>query len=220
MPRLTRLHQTSLEGQPGLPGRTPDPGCNRVFISCALETDRFPHAGVSKVRLSRTAVPVSHSLGGGAEHAHGILLRNRILGPGAMSNQMPRGSGHNVYACRWCSSISHTRQRHKGVTCLLRRALMAPVSQQAHRVRPIVFSSLHWSVFFMMSICFSRMPSYALLQMSRPILRVIFFAYVWIALNAHLCREYSTDNNNSGPETSVSSCRVRRLAGRYRFVTL
>ena len=48
VPRLTRLHQTSLEGQPGLPDGEPDPGCNRILVCCALETDRFPHAGVSK----------------------------------------------------------------------------------------------------------------------------------------------------------------------------
>jgi hypothetical protein len=115
----------------------PDPGCSRILVRCALETDRFPHAGVSKARLSRTAVPVSHPLGGGAEHAPCLFVRNRSWGPNTVSNQTPRGSGHHVYACRWCSSVSVLRQRHKGMACVMRLALMAPVSPHAHRVRPM-----------------------------------------------------------------------------------
>jgi hypothetical protein len=89
-----------------------------------------------KVRLNPTAIPVSPSLGGGAEHAHSLLIRDRYSGPDAVSNQTPWGSGRDVYARRWCSSVSVMRPRHKGMACLLRLTRMAPVSPHAHRVRP------------------------------------------------------------------------------------
>ena len=107
-----------------------------LLVSCALETDRFPHAGVSKVGLTRLGIPVSQSLGGGAEHAASLFIRNRTLGPDAVSNQTPRGSGHDVYAGRWCSSVSGLRQCHNGMACVMRLARMAPVSLHAHHVRP------------------------------------------------------------------------------------
>jgi hypothetical protein len=119
----------------GCPAK-PVPNCNYLRDNCALETDTYPHAGVSKVRFSRTAVLVSHSLGGGAEHAQSLFLRNPILGPDAVSNQTPRGSGRDVYTGRWCSSVSLVRQRHKGMACVMRLTRMAPVSPHAHRVRP------------------------------------------------------------------------------------
>ena len=124
-----------------------DPGCSRRLVCCALETDRFPHAGVSKVGLSRMAVPVSHSLGGGAEHGSFLFFRNRMSGPNALSHQTPQGSGMmpdrsqpGVYACRGCSSVSRKRRCHTGLACLSRPARTAPVSPQAPRVRPIVVS--------------------------------------------------------------------------------
>ena len=59
------------------------------------------------------AVPVSYSLGGGAEHAHCPFIRNQSFGPNGMSNQCARGSGHNVYARWWCSPLPAQRD---GVT--------------------------------------------------------------------------------------------------------
>ena len=82
-------------------------------------------------------IPVSDSLGGGAEHVHCMCIRNRYWGPNAVSNQMPRGSGCDVYARWWCSSVSDLRQRHKVMACVMRLTRMAPVSPQAHCVRPI-----------------------------------------------------------------------------------
>jgi hypothetical protein len=136
----------------------PDPSCNRIVICCALETDRFPHAGVSKVRLSRKAVPVSRSLGGGAEHAQALFVWNHMSGPNAMSNQMPRGSGHSVYARLWCSSVSVMRQRHKVVACLSRRARMAPVSPHAHRVRPLILGHSPGVSCLVSTHAFQRLP--------------------------------------------------------------
>jgi hypothetical protein len=136
-----------------------EPSCRCLLDKGALETDRCPHTGVSKVGLSRMAVPVSCSLGGGAEHAHCLFIRNRTSGPDAVSNQTPRGSGHDVYARQWCSSVSQSRQRHKGMTCLSRLAHMAPVSPHAHRVRPI-FVEHSIGVSFLSSVdVFQKMPS-------------------------------------------------------------
>ena len=79
-PGLTRLHQTAIEGQPGLPGRKPDPSCNSPHVCCALETDRCPHTGVAKVRLTPKGILVRHSLGGGAEHAQSQCHPESIFG--------------------------------------------------------------------------------------------------------------------------------------------
>lgn len=46
-----------------------------------------------KVRLSRLTIPVSYSLGGGAEHVQCLCIRNRYQGPKALSNQTAQGSG-------------------------------------------------------------------------------------------------------------------------------
>jgi hypothetical protein len=39
------------------------------------------------------AIPVSQSLGGGAEHAQSMFIRNRSSGPDAVSNQSHGGPG-------------------------------------------------------------------------------------------------------------------------------
>jgi len=145
-----------------------------------------------KVRLTLTGIPVSHSLGGGAEHGQCLCIRNRYWEPNAVSNQMPRGSGCDVYARRWCSSVLHSRQRHKVMACVLRLTRMAPVSPQTHCVRPIsVVHPIGVYVFTQITLfkdALPGIPKVSLCWCPEP-----HSTCVGIPLDARRCREYPFD---------------------------
>jgi hypothetical protein len=60
----------------------PDPNCNYLRDNCALETDRFPHTGVSKgeAQSSRLSQLVIRS--GEGQNTHNVCFPGSIFGAG------------------------------------------------------------------------------------------------------------------------------------------
>jgi hypothetical protein len=148
-----------------------------------------------KVGLNLMVIPVRQSLGGGAEHAQCLFVRNRYSGPNAVSNQTPRGSGPDVYARWWCSSVSAMRQRHKGVACVMRLPVWP---QLAHTLTAfaLFLSCTPWvSLFFSSRVFNDYLP-----EILGEMLCCRFAAHsggVWIPLDAARCREDTSDIDDS-----------------------
>jgi hypothetical protein len=93
----------------------------------------FPAA--QGVWLSRTAVRVSRSLGGGAELVRHLLGRHH-LGPNEVSNQWVRGSGLMSTQTGGARRAPCRAPASQWDGLRMRLAVRAPVSPHAHRVRP------------------------------------------------------------------------------------
>jgi hypothetical protein len=99
----------------------------------------------------------------------------------------------DVYARRWCSSVSGSRPRHKGVACGARPARTAPVSPHAHRVRP---SPQHHSIGVVFSFSCGQRTLLTILPVAFPLEPGSLG--VRIVVNTQRCRDTSTGRHDSG----------------------